>query len=152
MAKRNTSGLVPNQNTILTITDINGNVAMEITDEETLLVDANGSITSYSRTSSIQLVDGLMWTRDMMFKAKNPVYLAVCENCRHPGISLWRRRRPNHGLVAMHRAKLCVSCGQLCCPSHRKQGKDQRWRCLSCHKRYTVGRLLLPVFYERKED
>ena len=150
MARQNANNIVPNQNTILTITDIHGNVVLEVRDEEMLVVGAQGAITSYSRTGSIQLVDGLIFTIDML-KAKPPVYLGVCEFCRHPRISLWRRRRPSHGLVAMHKAKLCVSCGQLCCPSDRKSSKkDKQWRCLSCHKTHSLGRLLRPVFFEKK--
>lgn len=149
MARRNASHLVPSQNTILTITDIHGNVVMEVRDEESLVTGSDGSITSYNRMSNIQLVDGSVWNRHMLLKP--PVYLGVCESCRHPDISFWRRQRPTHGLVAMHRAKLCADCGRLCCPAHRKLGKDQRWRCLACHTRYRLGRLLRPVFFERKE-
>jgi len=150
MARRKPSNIVPSQNTILTITDIRGNVVLEVRDEESLVVNADGSITSYNRMSNIQLVDGSVWNRHMLL-AKPPIYLGVCESCRHPGISLLKRRRPNHGLVAMHRAKLCSSCGTLCCPSDRKLSKrDKQWRCLSCHKKHVLGNLLLPIFYEKK--
>lgn len=148
MARQNAANIVPSQNAILTITDIQGNVVLEVRDEESLVTNSDGSITSYNRMSNIQLVCGTVWGRQMLF-AKPPIYLGVCEDCRHPNISLWRRQRANHGLVALHRAKLCT-CGRLACPNHRRLGKDNKWRCLSCHKKHTLGRLLRPVFFEQK--
>ena len=150
MARQNPGNNVPSQNTILTITDIHGNIVLEVRDEEMLVIGSHNQITSYSRTGSMQTVDGTVFTIDML-KAKPPIYLGVCEECRHPQASLFRNQHATHGIVAMHRAKLCVSCGVLCCPSHRKLGKDKKWRCLSCHKKNILGRLIRPIFFA-KED
>ena len=141
----------PNQTTITSITDVQGNVIMEIRQEEYLVLE-NGSVTSYTHFRNITLVDGSTWSPVLLSK-NPPIYIGVCETCRNPGISLFRRRRRTHGLVAMARARLCADCGLLTCPRHRRLGKhDKKWRCLACAKKHTLGNLLRPIFFERQEE
>ena len=142
----------PNQNTITTITDVHGNIAMEIRQEEYLVTESDGSISSYVHFKYIPLVDGSSWSPFLLSK-NPPIYIGICETCRNPGLSLFGRRHKTHGLVAMARAKLCVDCGLLTCPRDRRLSKrDKKWRCLTCAKKHAVGNLLRPLFFERQED
>jgi hypothetical protein len=135
----------PNQNTITTITDVHDNVIMEVRQEEYLVTESDGSISSYTHYRNITLVDGSTWS-PLLLSARPPVYVGVCEICRNP--SLFRRR--THGLVAMARAKLCV-CGILCCPAHRRL-LGNKWLCPGCAKTYRLKSIFRPLFFERREE
>lgn len=136
----------PNNNTLNTITDVNGNIVMQIRQDEYVVVSNDNSVTSYAHYKSITLVCGTVWNPTMMF-AKPAVLVGVCGVCRQHG--LFKKR--THGLVAMHMAKLCV-CGKLCCPQHRRLGKDGKWRCPVCHNKYRMKKLFRPVFFKSLED
>ena len=141
----------PNTNIITTITDLHDNTIVEVRQDGYLVIEKDGSITSYSNSRSIQLVDGSTWNPDML-RAKPPIYVGVCEICRNPGFSLFRKQYKTHGLVAMSRAKLCATCGILCCPQHRVLCSDKRWRCIKHAKTFRLKSLLKPLFFERLED
>ena len=143
MAKQGT----PTNNTITTITDLYGNIIVEVRQNEYMVMGNDGSITSYTHYRNIQLVDGSTWNPAMLW-AKPPVHIGVCAICRD-GLSLFKRR--THGLVAMSRARLCSNCGVLCCPSHRTL-LDNRWRCPKCTKNYRLKSILRPLFFQRIED
>ena len=140
----------PNTNIITTITDLHDNIIVEVRQDEYLVIEKDGSITSYSNSRSIQLVDGSTWNPDML-RSKPPIYIGVCEICRDPGFSFFRKQHKTHGLVAMSRAKLC-ECGILCCPRHRVLCSDKRWRCHRCAKKFRLISILKPLFFERMED
>ena len=147
MAKQN----LPNRNTIATITDERGEVILEITQNEYMVVE-DGSLNSYSHYHNIQLVDGMAWNPSMLTGNK-PVYIGVCSICRRRSLNPFKRR--THGLVSMGRAKLCT-CGALCCPKHRRLCSDNKWRCHRCARRFTakqIGKSILrPIFFKKLED
>lgn len=133
----------PNRNTVATITDSKGKVIIEIRQEEYLIIGKDGSITSYSLYNNIILEDGMAWSPALLSGPK-PIHIGACDICRS------RRRSKSHGLVAMAHARLCV-CGKLCCPKHRRQGADEKWRCPSCAHKYSVKRMFRPFFFRKKE-
>ena len=135
----------PNQNTITTITDVNGEVVLEIRQNEYLVVQPDGSFESYTHYRYITLVDGSAWVPQMMCQ-KPPIFVGVCSLCRKR--SLFKRR--THGLVMLARARLC-ECGVLCCPKHRTLCSDNKWRCPKCARKYRLKSLIRPLFFERIE-
>ncbi|MFC1782619.1 hypothetical protein ACFL02_03420 [Planctomycetota bacterium] len=143
MAKQNNPQIGTRKDTITVIIDIYGNKIMEIGLHEYTVRHSDGSRTHRRISETIQTVDGTIWTPAMM--AKIPV--GVCEQCRE---SLFSRK--NHGIVAMHNALLCADGGELCCPSHRRMGRDQKYRCLKHHRQYLLKNLARPIFFEREED
>ena len=136
----------PSTNIITTITDLYGNVVVEVKQNEYIVIGTDGSITSYSNHQYIQLVDGLAWSSELL-RANPPVYVGVCEICRNPDFSLFRSQRKTHGLVAMSRAKIC-ECGILCCPKHRVLCSDNRWRCHKCAQKFKIISILKPLFFK----
>ena len=144
MAKQNNPQMSARKDTITQITDINGDIIVEIGLHEYTIKHSDGSRTHRCISETMQTVDGTIWSPAVM--ARLPV--GVCEQCRQPSFF----SRKTHGIVAMHRAKLCVDGGELCCPSHCKLGKDQKYRCLRHHRQHLLKSLLHPIFFERKED
>jgi len=129
------------------LTDADGNPILEIGTQEYMVRDSSGALIHRSINENTQLVCGTLWNPLMML-TKPPVYIGVCGQC-HKG-SVFRASK-GHGIVAMHRAKLCTDCGQLWCPRHRKL-RDNRWRCLSCARRHRIVRLIRPIFFAREGD
>ena len=150
MARHNFGGAPPRQNTIFFVEDLEGNLILEVRQEECIVMEPDGSLSSYTKDQNIQLVCGSAWNLSML-RAKPPVYVGLCDTCRNPGISIFGGRRKSHGLVAMYRAKLCTDCGILCCPRHRRMGQDGKRRCLSCDKKHRIANLLRPLFFRREE-
>lgn len=136
-----------NQRTTTILRDVNGEIILEIGLEEFIVRLPDGSITFYRRSDNIQLVDGTQWNPGFL-TTNPPIYIGVCEQCRKFSVSLSHRHSPNHGLVALSRAKLC-ECGLLCCPAHHHLCSDGRWRCSSCAKKYTVKELIKSIFFIR---
>ena len=135
----------PQHNTTAAIRDRRGNVILEVTQKEYMVIESNGSLTSYSEYNNIILEDGLAWNPVMLSQKPKPILIAVCDICR-------KKRKPKtHGLVSAAGAKLCV-CGKLCCPKHRRQSsRDNKWRCPSCHRLHKTKCLLTPFFFKKKE-
>jgi hypothetical protein len=136
----------PNQNTITTITDVNGEVVAEVRQNEYLVIQPDGSFESYTHYRYMTLVDGSSWSPQMMWQ-KPAIFVGVCGICRKP--SLFRRR--THGLVMLARARLC-ECGILCCPRHRVLCSDGCWRCPGCARRFRLKSLIKPLFFEKVEE
>jgi hypothetical protein len=141
MAKKNQPQVTGKIEDIIRITDAQGNVVLEIGTHEYTVMHSDGSLTKRKITETMPLVCGTLLNPKAIFP------IGVCELCRQP--SFFRRR--SHGCVALSRAKPCVTCGQLCCPKHRKLGKDQKWRCLRHHDSHKLWNLPLHIFFEREE-
>lgn len=96
--------------TITRITDINGDIVLEIGLREYIVKHSDGSRTVRRISETIQLVDGMAWNPSM-----TKVSVGVCQQCRRKSFF----RPKTHGLVAMHIAKKCIDgCGQLLCMKH----------------------------------
>jgi hypothetical protein len=141
MTNQNSPQITARKDTVTKISDTDGNVVLEIGQQEYTVRHSDRSITHRRINENMQLVCGTIWNALMMAK----ILVGICSQCRRP--SLFRRKA--HGIVAMHRAKLCVDCGTLCCPRHKKLGSDKKWRCL---KHAKINRFIKPIFFERKED
>jgi len=149
MAKQSGPQNVVSKDKVSVITDINGETVIEIGSKQYTVRDSQGALTHRLLDQFLQTVDGMQWNPNMLF-TKPPIYVGICQQCRD-GTSLLKRNK-THGIVTLNRAKLCVDCGTLSCPSHRKLGRDQRWRCLKHHRLHLLDRLLLrPIFFERED-
>jgi len=146
MAKQTRPQISTRKDNLTTITDQDGQTILAIGSQEYTIKYPNGILHHRSINDSIPLVCGTVWEPSML-KAKFPIYLGICAECRKP--SLFGRSR--HGIVALSRAKICVDGGELCCPRHRRIGRDKKWRCLKHHKIYLAKRLGRAIFCERKE-
>ena len=144
MSDQNDPKISARKDTTNRITDFDGNVILEIGQQEYTVRHADKSITHHSINENIRLVCGTIWNALMMAK----VFIGICQQCREPSLF----NGGTHGIVAMNRAKLCVDCGTLCCPGHRKQGRDKMWRCLRHHKTHLLKSLCRPIFFDRKEE
>ena len=145
MAKQNGPQMHGRKDAVTIVTDIQGDVIMEVGIHKYTVKDSNGKLIRRQVNETIQLVDGLIWNPGLMLKDK--IYVGVCEQCRHPSLF----QSPTHGLVALHRAKQCIDCGVSCCPGHRKLGRDQKWRCIKHHNTHLLKNLFRPIFFERKD-
>lgn len=150
MARQAPGGGPPSQNTIYYVQDLQGNPILEVQQKEYIVLQPNSPPALFTRYQNIQLVCGTTWNPSML-QAKPPVFIGVCEMCRHPPVSLFGGEQASHGLVAMYRAKLCADCGILTCPRHRSE-RDGKWRCLNCARRYRWMSLLRPIFFRREEQ
>ena len=146
MAKQSNPQTGFRKDTTTIITDMNGDTILEVGMQEYTIKHSDGSRTHRRISQSVQLVCHTIWDPSMRL-AKPPVHVGVCDECRKP--SLFHRR--SHGLVALHKAKLCVDGGELCCPLHRRLGSDQKWRCPQHHKTHQLKSLFRPIFFERKD-
>jgi len=111
-----------NEHAEFVLRDENGQPFLVIGHEKVTLVDVNGEISECARENAILLVDGVMWTPQML-KWANPVLLTVCSVCRCATISLFQPKRSSHGLLSVRNARNCVGCGCVLCAQHR--GVDQ---------------------------
>jgi len=127
---------------VITITDIDGTPVLEIGRHEYTVTHRDGSITNRNINENIPLVCGTVWG------PLTKIAVGICSQCREP--SLFARK--THGIVALSRAKDCADCGTLCCPRHRKQGRDRKWRCLKHHKARRVKDLVRPIFFKSDKD
>ena len=134
------------ENTINLI-DLDGNPILEIGQQEYTVRHSDGSITHRNISQNIQTVCGLSWNPQMLY-GKPPVHIGICQACRSQTSPFHKK---THGIVTIHRAKTCQDCGQLCCPKHRKHGRDKKWRCLKHHKIHLLKTFLRPIFFEKRE-
>jgi len=148
MAKQNTPKIVARKEDVTTITDVNGQIIVEISQREYTVRHSDGSLTHRSLNQHMPTVCGAIWAPSMQ-SAKPPLYVGICQQCRD-GTSLFGQNR-THGICLLHRSKICHDCGTLCCPSHRRLGRDRRWRCLRHHKRHLIGSIVKPLFFERTD-
>ena len=144
--------LHPNRNTTKTtiteIRDMTGEVILEISMEETRIRMPDGSVVSQRSSTSIRTAGGAIWS-PLQWMARPPRHVGICDQCRHPKFSFFRRERPTHGIVLLKQAKLC-ECGMLCCPKHRRLGSDGVWRCPACAKKHMAKEALLSIFFTRE--
>ncbi|MFC1762824.1 hypothetical protein ACFL6U_12195 [Planctomycetota bacterium] len=149
MAKHQGPQIVASKEDVTVITDIHGEVVMEIGSRQYTIRDSQKGMIHRQINQSMQTVDGMQWDPSMRL-SKPPIHIGICQQCRE-GTTLLKRSK-THGIVTLPRAKLCSNCGTLSCPSHRKLGRDQRWRCLKHHRLHLFNRLVLrPLFFERKD-
>jgi hypothetical protein len=138
----------PGKEEVTVITDINGDTVVEIGSDECVVLNSKRRRIFRKSVKSILTVDGMQWNPGMQ-NARPPIYIGICQQCRDRTSTLSRSK--SHGIVTLPRAKLCVRCGTLSCPSHRKLGRDQRWRCLKHHRQHLLSRLVRPLFFKRKD-
>jgi hypothetical protein len=149
MAKQNNPQIVARKESIMTITDVHGNVIVEVGQREYTVRLSDGSLVHRSINQHIQTVDGASWSPPMQL-GKPPLYVGICQQCRD-GTSVFRRNG-SHGICLLPHSRTCVDCGTLCCPAHRKLGRDQRWRCLKHHRTHLLRTLIRPLFFERTDQ
>jgi len=135
-----------------TVYDEHGNVILQVVSGQYLVTTPDGTVTSRSVGSTIELVDGTQWSPAQAAVKDNPIRVGVCILCRHPPYQFPRRQKPRHGLVSLRRAKRCASCGRLICPHCRKMRTDGKWRCIVCYRRHWWRMLLLRLFFSFEED
>ncbi len=150
MAKQQNPQISTRKDTVTQITDINGDIIAEIGLRQYTIRLPNGAIIHRRVNENMTLECGTMWNPGLMAMAK--IYVGVCQQCRRPSLFSYR----GHGLVATHRAKLCVDgCGQLLCPRHARQGRDKKWRCVSHHWTHVLTHFLQTlarfIFFERED-
>jgi hypothetical protein len=110
MAKQNNPQISARKDTVTQIMDAKGDIIAEIGLHEYTVKLPNGARIHRRVNENITLECGTMWNPGLMAMAK--IYIGVCHQCRR--FSLFDYR--SHGLVSMHRAKLCADgCGQLLC-------------------------------------
>jgi hypothetical protein len=132
------------------IHDAHGRPVLVIGTREFTIIEPDGTISEYQESDSIQLVDGLAWSPAMMSQA-NPILLTSCAACRNPPVSLFLgRAHPTHGLLAVRNARVCVECGTVCCPQHRRLS-GEHWRCIPCWRKHGLKGILRPLFFRREE-
>ena len=141
MAKPNDPKMSIRKDDITTITDIDGTPVLEIGRHEYTITLSDGSITNRNINETTQLVCNTVWS------PLSKILVGICPQCRMP--SLFARK--THGIVAMNRAKLCVDCGTLCCPAHRKLGRDRKVYCLKHIKAHRLKNLVRPIFFESED-
>ena len=143
MSKHNTPQTSFRKDTTTIITDIDGDTILEIGLSEYTIKHSDGSRTHRRISETIQLVDGMVWS-----PAMTKVQIGVCQQCREPQFFGHR----THGLVAMHKAKMCTDgCGRLCCPRHARLGRDKKWRCKEHHRTHLLKTLFHPIFFEPED-
>lgn len=132
------------------IYDANGSPVLVIGSRKYTVIDPAG-ISEYEEADSIQLVDGLVWS-PALASGPNPILLTCCTACRYPPVSFFlTRARATHGLLAVRNARVCVGCGAVCCPVHRRL-RGEHWRCIPCWHKHLARRLVRPMFFRCEDD
>jgi len=150
MARQNANMPSVNQEFETVVLDENGQPILTVSMHTYMIQEPDGSITKKKQSHKIPLVCGTMWDPSLSMPPKVVVQLAICGHCRHPHWSLSRRKRATHGLMNKARAKVCVSCGLLCCPQHAVRCSDDKWRCaVPCARKYWLWMFLLQMFCTR---
>ena len=126
--------------------DIDGSPILELRYGEYIVRLPDGTQQMRKTGESILLSCGTMWNPGMM--ARVPV--GVCDACRHPEFRGLRREAPRHGTVTLQRARMCASCGRLCCPRHFRR-LDGHLLCLKCASGFwpTLKRFLAFLLFTR---
>jgi hypothetical protein len=144
---------VPADQKILTdIYDPAGNLIATMGMHEYSVPLPNGSVEVHKRAQCIATVDGLAWSPMMALRQHDPILVVLCDSCRHPEISLFRRPPATHGLCTIQNAQQCVSCGKTVCPRHRRIGTDGEPRCRRCARWFWLKCLLRPIFFRRIKE
>ena len=136
----------PSHNTITTITDVNGEVVVDIKQNEYLVLQEDGSFESNTHYQFITLVSGENWAPQMMWQ-KPPVRVGVCAICRTP--SFFRKKA--HGLTNLAKSKTCRECGVLTCRRHSILCSDGYWRCPRCARWYKLRAFITFLFFSESD-
>lgn len=132
----------------IVLCDPEGKPMLVIGSSKVSVIGPKGEVSEYTKDCGIRLVDGLLWHTGML-KWANPVLLTTCSICRNPPVSLFKRERATHGLLSVRNARVCHKCGTLVCPQHRRLVEGS-WLCISCAKKATLKRLLLPLLFREE--
>lgn len=142
------SSLPPQEQQFITILrDVYGNELLRLGLYTYSVMLPNGTFRERRISDSLATTDGISWDPSML-RQNPPILLAACEACRRGSV----HRRRNHGLCTARNARMCVACGVICCPRHRRLCSDQHFRCLSCTRLFRLRRLVRPIFFARIED
>ena len=136
---------LPNTRTRLVLRDFDGSTIMQVGCDEYAVVHPDGSITQHRINDNILLVDGMAWNAGML-RERPPLLIGRCADCFQPRFFGLNRDPATHGLVLLTRARLCT-CGRLCCPRHRRQSPDGKWRCRQCDLKYRIKELIKSLFF-----
>ncbi len=140
--------LPPEHSTIETlIYDADGNIVARSTVDAWEFVQPDGTWCSIKRSGNFQLADGSIFNAGMM--VGNKVMLCVCDLCRHPPLRMFRRERPNHGLIMRHNAVVCAHCRGTFCARHTVAGAYGRRLCLRCRRRQSLLSAIKAIFCTR---
>jgi hypothetical protein len=150
MARQPLNITPPNTVSRTVLYDADGSVILQIGYDDFMIRNARNELEVHKISSYIRLVDGTQWS-PMQMLAKPPVYVGVCAQCRRPPFIGLGRERPSHGIVALNRAKPCVSCGILCCPRHVSKCGDGQFRCKPCSKKHRLKAILYSLFFTYDE-
>ena len=134
----------PNTYSKTVLLGINGELILQIGFDDYIVVQPNRSISQYKISANIALVDGTFFNPSLLL-AKPPIYIGVCELCRHPPFLGLGRKKATHGIVTLARARICADCGLLCCPKHRSKHSGD-WLCPSCRRKRRFTGFLGAIF------
>ena len=150
MARQHVNMPSVNQEFETVLLDEDGQPILTVSMHTYMIQEPDGSITKKKRSQKLPLMCGMMWDPSLSMPPKVIVRLAICRHCRRPPWSWPRRRRQTHGLMSQARARVCVTCGSLCCPQHSVRCSDGQWRCVGvCARRYRFWTVLLHIFCTR---
>jgi len=128
------------------IRDVNGNIIVQIDSSEYAVMNPDGTILQKHNYEHLQLTNGFMWNPNML-RANPPKYIAVCDFCRNPPVSIFNPQVKSHGIILYEHGKFCV-CGQFCCPRHITYSQDGGWRCPNCHRSHGVKDFVTSIFFK----
>lgn len=138
-----------NEHAELVLRDEHGRPFLVIGQDKVAVIGPNGEMAEQSREDAIMLVDGLLWTPQML-KWSNPVLVTTCAECRNPRRSLLRPERASHGLLSVRNARSCARCGRVLCPRHRRW-EDGGWHCHDCAKTNRFKKAVRWLFFREEE-
>ena len=141
----------PNQQVLTEIRDKYGELILTAGVRE-YAVPENGMMVFRKTADSFATVDDFQWSPLMAMRQHDPIFLAVCEFCRHPKLRLFRREVSTHGLCTMRNALACVDCGATTCPRHRRIDAFGNPRCRRCSFWNRLWCLVRPVFFRRVKE
>jgi hypothetical protein len=124
----------------LVLSDEKGRTILQVGSNQFMVRDSHNNLIHRSIDENILLSDGVFWNPGML-KKNPPVYVGICYKCRKRG----------HGIVTISRAKTCVKCGRLCCPSHRKL-LDNQWLCIRCSWYRRIFKFFRFILFEERQE
>jgi hypothetical protein len=132
--------------------DSDGKPIIQISFDDISVRIDDKTVNQYKISSAIRLMDGSFATLNLILsKNGDRPYAGVCQFCRKPPFLGLHRQRPAHGIVALHRAKSCVDCGELCCPRHFTVCRDTKNRCWPCARKHRWRGILEWMLFTEEE-
>lgn len=138
MPPQNPNTSNPNNETIMSFKDNNGDILLEVRENDFMTKNPNGSYDIKKNYEAVTLADGSSWS-PLFLRKDPPVFLGKCE---FPG-----HKMP---LIALSRGRICCRCGKFACPKHRVK-RDDKWFCRRCDKIELLKQLLKPIFFKEVE-